>query len=170
MIVALNKDTLKNMQLEFRERRVGKWYLTLVEGNCVSNGRLSNYISRDPKERRRFRVTPENGVKDEKKKGKHAVSEYEPLGYCKNRNVSLVRVRIMTGRTHQIRVHMKHVGHPVVGDEMYGGRKRKGWGERVMLHCRRMEVVWKGEKLGWTAEMEDDMRKIVESMGLEGQV
>ena len=99
---------------------------------------------------------------------------FDSLGYDGDLNVSIVKVGIETGRTHQIRVHMESLGHPVAGDKVYnkwnGGGVGKGMKDkgRVMLHCWRMEWEEDGKRVSGEAKLDDDIKEIVDRVLGEG--
>ena len=116
IVVAKNLETLKDLAQQFFEHTVERLYYALVWGQFdQKEGTITGNIARSTKDRLRFQVVDDENV------GKHAVTHYkviEDLGY-----VSLVQCKLETGRTHQIRVHMTHTGHPLFNDERYGGDK-----------------------------------------------
>lgn len=126
MVITKNNQSYKYMKSLFETRKVDKEYIAIVHGNFdKKSGRIENYMDRDPKDRRKMAVRPS---------GRVAISEYEVLkevpGY------SLVKIHIITGRTHQIRVHMTHLNHPLVGDPVYGNVKTNFNLDHQLLHCR----------------------------------
>lgn len=115
LVVAKTAEAKTGLGAQFFRKTTHRSYHALVWGNVVEDeGRIEGNIGRDPKDRLRMRVfDPESGI------GKPAVTHYRVLeryGY-----VTLVQCVLETGRTHQIRAHMKHIGHPLFGDERYGG-------------------------------------------------
>ena len=116
IVVAKNLETLKDLAEQFFNHTVERLYYALVWGQFEqTEGTITGNIARSPKDRLRFQVFADENI------GKHAVTHYkvvEDLGY-----VSFVQCRLETGRTHQIRVHMTHTGHPLFNDERYGGNK-----------------------------------------------
>ncbi|MDR3286729.1 MAG: RluA family pseudouridine synthase [Prevotellaceae bacterium] len=114
IVVAKNLETLKHLAQQFFNHTVQRLYHALVWGRFDNNeGTITGNIARCPHDRLRFQVFADENV------GKHAVTHYkliEDLGY-----VSLVECKLETGRTHQIRVHLTHIGHPLFNDERYGG-------------------------------------------------
>ena len=121
LVVAKNDETQMNLAKQFFEHSIERLYVAVVWGNIKEDeGTIDGAIGRDPNDRLRFKVYPED---DER--AKHAVTHFKVLerfGY-----VTVVECRLETGRTHQIRVHMSHIGHPLFNDERYGGADiRKG--------------------------------------------
>jgi 23S rRNA pseudouridine1911/1915/1917 synthase len=121
LVVAKNDDTQMDLAKQFFEHSIERLYVAVVWGNIKEDeGTIDGAIGRDPNDRLRFKVYPED---DES--AKHAVTHYKVLerfGY-----VTVVQCRLETGRTHQIRVHMSHIGHPLFNDARYGGSDiRKG--------------------------------------------
>jgi 23S rRNA pseudouridine1911/1915/1917 synthase len=135
MVVAMHEAARQNLQRQFRGRSVEKAYLALLHGRLAEpRGRIQGPIGRDPRNRKRMTVVSQ---------GRHAVTEYAVLSYlCTAHGIrlwySLVEVHLVTGRTHQIRVHFAHLGHAVVGDETYGRRREHIACPRQFLHAHRL--------------------------------
>lgn len=127
LVVARNDTAHRRLAAQFAARQVEKVYVALVEGVLKRDeGRIEKPIERDPV--RRVRMTARTGA------GRAAVTEYRVLQ--RFRKHTYVEVRIGTGRTHQIRVHMASIGHPVAGDRLYGARAAACG--RFFLHARRI--------------------------------
>lgn len=140
LIVAKNDAALRRLQVQFREKTIGKAYLTIVDGAPPSaRGRVEAALGRDPRHRQRMAVVPET-------RGRHATTEYvvrERLG-----GHSLLEVFPLTGRTHQIRVHLSFLGCPVTGDRIYGPRRPTLNVDRQMLHAWRLRLSLPGDPGG----------------------
>jgi 23S rRNA pseudouridine1911/1915/1917 synthase len=134
LIVARNDAAQAGVMAQLKARRVRKTYLALVQGSVAAAlGRIEAPIGRDPKDRKRMAVVPD---------GRKAVTGYR----VRERFAAwtLLELDLVTGRTHQIRVHLAALGHPVAGDPVYGtGTSRKGPDglERLFLHAWRLELV-----------------------------
>ncbi len=116
MVVALTEQALVGLATQLAQRSVKRRYKALVWGTPQPpQGSINVPIGRDPSHRERFTVIPS---------GKEAITHYKVLGPI-NKYWSLIECRLETGRTHQIRVHMRHIGHPIFGDPVYGGAKLK---------------------------------------------
>lgn len=129
ILVAKTKRAFENLQKQFKERKVKKKYLALVYGKLEpKEGEIVLPISRARRNREKFGVFPE---------GKKARTKYRVLsikGKGKGEFYSLLELQPSTGRTHQIRVHLSFLGHPIVADLKYGGKRAK----RDRLSCPRM--------------------------------
>lgn len=122
LVFAKTSTAHKRLVQAVSDRQFEREYLAWVEGRLEGEGTLTYPLARDPKETSRVIVTPT---------GKHAVTHYEVVRASDER--SLVRLRLETGRTHQIRVHMQHIGHPIWGDAVYGTPR-----EVMALHATRL--------------------------------
>ncbi len=115
MVVAKTEHALSHLANQFYERTSERRYTAIVWGDLEEDGTVTGNIGRSLKDRKVMSVFPDGEY------GKHAVTHYkvlERLGY-----VTVVECKLETGRTHQIRAHMKHIGHPLLGDPEYGGNK-----------------------------------------------
>lgn len=116
MLIAKNDDAHRKLTAAWNTDAVRKEYLAIVYGTpAVDRGTIDAPIGRDPRDRKRMAVVAD---------GRRAITDYELLERL--RHASLLRCRLRTGRTHQIRVHMKHLGHPIIGDPLYSGPQWRG--------------------------------------------
>lgn len=158
MIVAKNDESQLALSQMLAERRIEKHYRALVEGKMAETaGRIELPVGRSRKDRKKMAVDPE---------GREAVTEWRVL--AEGRESTLLDVHILTGRTHQIRVHMKALQHPVCGDPLYGWER----GARVpclMLHARslRFRHPSTGEEMFFRAPLPGDFRKGLAGQGLD---
>jgi len=144
ILLAKNDLTHRWLQDQFRLRKIQKTYLALVDGQPPTpTGRIEAPIGRDLKERKRMAVVPPD-------KGRAAVSEYKVRESFPTH--TLVEVHPITGRTHQIRLHMAFIGCPVAGDTIYGRHNATIPLKRHFLHAARLVVRLRGEKTPRTFE------------------
>ncbi|HSQ27914.1 MAG TPA: RluA family pseudouridine synthase [Anaerolineales bacterium] len=138
ILLAKNDRTHRWLQDQFRLRKVEKTYLALVDGHPPTpNGRIEASIGRDTKARKKMAiVTPS--------KGRQATSEYDTVETFMEH--TLLKVHPITGRTHQIRLHMAFLGCPVAGDVIYGHRKPTLPIKRHFLHAAQLKIQLHGEK------------------------
>ena len=173
LVVAKTPDAKTHLGLQFYNKTTKRKYNALVWGIVENNeGTIEGNIGRNPKDRMQMAVLSDPA------QGKHAVTHYrvlERLGY-----VTLVECVLETGRTHQIRVHMKHIGHTLFNDERYGGNEiLKGTHfskykqfvnncfdtcPRQALHAMTLGFVHPvtGEEMYFTSELPDDMTRLIE--------
>jgi len=149
MIFAKNAKSMYELMRQFKDREIKKTYLALTHGYWkIERGIINLPVGRLRKDRKKF------GVRED---GKVAVTRYEVLGSYKHYDfdremsvdvrgyagISKVRFSPKTGRTHQIRIHSRAKGHPIVGDYLYAGKKRsvqdRKWAERIMLEAESIE-------------------------------
>jgi 23S rRNA pseudouridine1911/1915/1917 synthase len=139
LLVAKNEKALEFLQKQFKERTVEKKYLALVVGNLKNeSGVIETLLGRSPKDRRKQKVFL---FHEPKAKGKRlAITKYRVLERFKE--FALIEVEPKTGRKHQIRVHMAHLGHPIAGDKLYGFKNQpcpKGL-KRQFLHASYLKI------------------------------
>jgi len=128
LLVARTGESYDSLTSQLRSRDIVRIYTTLVEGEMAApTGAIEAPIGRDPNRPTRKTVT--HG-------GRHARTHFELMEHYEDVDLSLLSVRLETGRTHQIRVHMTSIGHPVVGDWDYGALRRDLEPPRVFLHAR----------------------------------
>ncbi|MGB4596195.1 MAG: RluA family pseudouridine synthase [Anaerolineaceae bacterium] len=138
MIVARNQAAYEWLVKQFKSRKTIKRYITLVDGQMPTpTGRIEAAVGRHEVHRQKMAVRYEG-------KGRKAISEYHTLQQFNEH--SLLEVRPITGRTHQIRVHLAYIGNPVVGDKIYGRRKSSLPINRFFLHAASLEIVLPGQK------------------------
>lgn len=130
LCIALTEEARLKLSKVFLDRKINKEYLALVYGVPPIEGYIAAPLGRDPKTKVKVIVSP---------KGKPAYTEWRVLHRGKNGIYSILSLTIQTGRTHQIRVHMKHIGHPLVGDKLYTG----GHINRIFQCNRQMLHAWK---------------------------
>jgi 23S rRNA pseudouridine1911/1915/1917 synthase len=164
MVVARTLAAHKSLVEQLQARSVHREYLALVQGEVTAGGSIDAPIGRHPRDRLRMAVVTS---------GKPAVTHYRVVERFPAH--TLLSVRLETGRTHQIRVHMAYIHHPLVGDPLYGGRPRlpRAASERLRaaltgfrrqaLHARRLELrhPCSGQLLGWEADIPSDFARLL---------
>ena len=165
LVIAKSPKMVEKISRKFANRDVDKFYLALVRGHIrMGRGSLETWIGRSKENRQKMVSYDEDaGV------GKHALTHYKVL--AENKGSSLVKVKIETGRTHQIRVHMSEMGFPVIGDKIYGKKRleMKDSPERHILHAWRLRIDHPatGEPMTFTAPIPDDMLSILDKFGID---
>jgi 23S rRNA pseudouridine1911/1915/1917 synthase len=158
IVIAKNDRTLHWLQEQFKSRRVKKTYLALVEGlPPTPQGRIEAPIGRDSVRRKQMAIQT-------LAKGRDAVTEYRTLERFEKH--TLLEVHPLTGRTHQIRLHLAFIGCPIVGDKVYGNRKVSIIVPRQFLHAARLEIIFPGEKVAkkFEANLPDELTKILKEL------
>ncbi len=158
ILLAKNDAAHQWLQNEFRSRRVEKTYLALVDGAPpTARGRVEAAIGRDVTDRKKMAVVPPG-------KGRGAISDYWTLSEYDQH--TLLEVHPITGRTHQIRLHMAFLGCPVVGDRMYGRRNPSLKLDRQFLHAVRLKIRLPGtsELIEFKAPLPEDLTAILEAL------
>jgi 23S rRNA pseudouridine1911/1915/1917 synthase len=127
IIIAKNNEAHVSLSEQLKEHTITRRYSALVEGVVKTDeGTIETMIGRNPRNRKEMAIVSKNG--------KRAVTHYTVLERFES--YTLIEARLETGRTHQIRVHMAHIGHPIVGDPVYGFKKQKFHTEGQLLHAR----------------------------------
>ena len=158
LVAAKNDVAHRHLSKQFAERSVDKIYLALVAGKLQKQtGVIEEKIGRHPVHRQRMSVTSP--------RGRAASTEYRVL--CSNEQASLLECRLHSGRTHQVRVHLHHLGHPVLGDKIYAPRFAKNFA-RQMLHALKLgfRQPRTGEWKNFEAPLPDDFKQAIALTGL----
>ncbi len=153
LIAAKDNETKRLLQKQFQERKAKKTYLAIVHGiPKVLEANIDLPIARNPKKPSSFRVDP---------KGKSAQTHYEVIGH--NTVYSVIRLKPVTGRTHQLRVHLAHLGIPIVGDTLYSGGKSPI--NRLCLHAEQLEItIPQSQRKTFTAPLPIDFKENVDAI------
>lgn len=155
ILYAKDELTQRKLQEMFKERKIKKVYRTIVLGEVKGNeGSIRTLIGRSPKNRKKMAVLSTSG--------REAVTYYKVLSRLDG--FTYLEVYPITGRTHQIRVHLSHIGHPIVGDPLYG-RKAKALAERPLLHAFSLELHHPvtSEFLSVISSLPEDMQEFLRS-------
>lgn len=156
LMAAKNDVTHRSLVSQLANREVGKIYLALAAGRFMkASGMVDEPIARHPVDRKRMAVAPA-GKGKEARTGWRVLGEV-PVAAAPGKVGTLVECTLYTGRTHQIRVHLKHLGHPILGDKVYGEPKPFA---RQMLHAWRLSVRHprSGQLVECTAPLPEDFR------------
>ncbi|MEW8507638.1 MAG: 23S rRNA pseudouridine(1911/1915/1917) synthase RluD [Candidatus Thiodiazotropha sp.] len=172
LVVAKTLQSQHALVEQLQARRVKREYLAIVQGQMIAGGTVDAPIGRHPVNRLRMAVN---------ERGKEAITHYRiEQRYLAH---TRLRVRLETGRTHQIRVHMHHIRHPLLGDPLYGGRLKIPPGisgelrsalqnfRRQALHATRLELLHpeSGEAVAWMAPPPPDMCHLIDLLGEEAR-
>ena len=161
MVIAKHDRAHRALAAQFHDRTVGKEYLALVWGVVRAGVSIDKPIGRHPRQRQKMSTRARRG-----RPAITRVIEATPID-----GLTLVRVAIGTGRTHQIRVHLSDAGHPIVGDPLYGGMKRQSGAqarasrlERPFLHAARLSFDHPadGRRLTFESALPDDLQRLLE--------
>lgn len=163
MVVAKDDESHRGLTEQFKSGVIDKAYLALVRGRLQDrSGRLNSAIGRHPVNRKKMSIRSRNG--------KPAITDWQVVEELKG--ASLLSLKIRTGRTHQIRVHMSSLGHPVLGDSLYRGPTEFRVGHTVipirrqMLHaaCLQFTHPITGEKMKWESNLPSDMAYVLDRL------
>lgn len=164
LIVAKDKNAFNALQSQFKKREVEKTYSALVHGKVVpEKGEIKAPVGRLPWNRERFGVLPG---------GRKAETSYKVKNYYKNEKEDYTLLELMpkTGRTHQIRIHLKYLGYPIVSDDFYAGRKTsrrdKKWCPRLFLHASKIIFTHPSisKKVKYSAELPPDLKESLKKL------
>lgn len=155
LVVAKNDFAHASLQKQIAEKSAKRYYYALVDGNVEKNeGEIRNFLARSVADRKKYAVS---------KDGRLAITLYKVVRrYC---GYTLVEYELKTGRTHQIRVHSRYIGHPVVGDKTYGGSNKFGL-EGQLLHAYKLVLAHPrtGEEMTFTAPLPDYFKNVLDSL------
>ena len=157
LVVAKTLTAQTDLVRQLQARSVKREYRAVVHGTVTRNGKVEGAIGRDPRNRTRMAVTAA---------GKPAVTHYSVLE--KLPRASVLACRLETGRTHQIRVHMQKLGHPIWGDPVYGPRNAPALPaiKRQALHAEKLALTHPdtGDIIEWQSPLPDDMRQLIAAL------
>ena len=167
MVIAKNPVSQKHLVAQLQSHSIQREYSAIVYGNMISGGTVNEPMGRDPKDRIKQAV---------RSNGKDAVTHYRVINRFAHH--THVKAILETGRTHQIRVHLSHIGYPLIGDSIYGGRLRfpkKASEElkdalksfsRQALHSKKLSLIHPetGNSMTWKIELPDDMKVLLDTL------
>lgn len=167
MVVAKTIQAQTDLVAQLQERSMGREYEAITHKVMTGGGMVDEPMARSTRNRQKMAVSP---------MGKEATTHYRLLK--KFRSHTHIRLKLETGRTHQIRVHMSYIGYPLVGDQLYGGRFRlpKGASEalqqelkgfkRQALHAKKLELHHPvtGELMSWEVDLPEDLQQLIDAL------
>jgi len=156
LVVAKNDKSHVALAKQLEDKTCGRTYFALLEGVLKDDkGVIRTFIGRNPKDRTKMAVVSF---------GREAVTEYKVLKRFEN--YTYCQFSLKTGRTHQIRVHAKHLGHPIVGDKEYGYKNQKFKLNGQLLHAGRLEFIHPttGKKVVFESQLPDYFQKVLKSL------
>ncbi len=159
LVVAKNDKAHVSLASQIAEKSCRRTYYALLEGNLKEEcGRIVTDIGRHPSDRLKMAVLPDG-------KGKIAITDFEAVAHFGG-EYTLCKFTLQTGRTHQIRVHAKHMGHPVAGDPVYGYKKQKLGVDGQLLHAFALELTHptSGERMTFNAPLPPAFSEIVRKL------
>ena len=159
LVVAKNDKAHVSLAGQIAQKTCHRTYYALLEGYLKEEkGRIVTDIGRHPTERLKMTVLPEG-------RGKIAITDYQAVAHF-GQDYTLCRFDLQTGRTHQIRVHAKHMSHPIVGDPVYGYKKQKLGVEGQLLHAQKLELTHptSGERMAFTAPLPTTFAEILKKL------
>lgn len=160
LIIAKNAESFENLQKQFKERLVKKTYIALAHGKISSDGEIRVPIGRLPWNRKRFGVLAG---------GREAVTKYHVIRQLtlNGEPLTLLELYPETGRTHQIRVHLKYLSHPIFSDELYAGRKSARSDRKILsrlfLHATKISFIHPRteNRVEFEAPLPEDLKKTI---------
>ncbi len=155
LVVAKTLTAQTALVRQLQDHSVTREYVAVVHGFVAHEGTVDAPIGRHKVQRTRMAVAPN---------GKAAITHYEPEQHLEKTTV--LRCRLETGRTHQIRVHLQSIGHPIVGDPVYGGSRKIPAFTRQALHAEKLALTHpaSGRRRSWSARIPADMRKLITAL------
>ena len=160
LVVAKNDKAHVSLAKQIAEKTCHRIYLALLESSVkADSGRIVTDIGRSPSDRLKMAVLPDG-------RGKTAITDYEVIARYGS-DYTLCRFTLQTGRTHQIRVHAKYIGHPVVGDPLYGFHRQKFDLKGQLLHAYKLILTHPttGERMEFTAPLPDYFQGLLDKLG-----
>lgn len=159
LVVAKNDKAHVSLASQIAQKTCHRTYYALLEGDLKeARGRVVTDIGRHPTDRLKMAVLPEG-------KGKVAITDFQTVAHF-GQEFTLCRFDLQTGRTHQIRVHAKHLGHPVAGDPVYGYKKQRIKADGQLLHAARLELTHptSGERMTFNAPLPPVFSEILKKL------
>jgi 23S rRNA pseudouridine1911/1915/1917 synthase len=171
LLVGKTLEAYTALVRQMQAREIDRHYIALVQGHIVAGSTLTTGYDRHPRQRLKMTVLPHGH-------GKEAITTYHVKQHYTKAGATLLNLKLMTGRTHQIRVHMAHINHPIIGDQLYGGRPRHpkqlddeakerflGF-KRQALHAEMLsfEHPTQATRLTFEAPLPDDFQNLLQAL------
>jgi len=162
LVIAKTNEAHQKLSEQLQDKSMGRYYLSLIDYPLKESGIVEKPIGRNPNNRLKMDVI---------QNGREAKSAFCKLAESK-RQVELVAVKLFTGRTHQIRVHLESLGRHILGDDLYGFKSKKDTIKRVFLHAYKLYMYHPttGKKMEFVAPLFPDMQEYIEKQFNEGDV
>lgn len=163
MIIAKTSKSMQKLSKIIHNHKLNKNYTALTYGRINEDGQIKSYLRRSSQDRRKMVTHP--------KQGKESITEYKVIEYYKYKTsrLSLVSLTPVTGRTHQLRVHLKSIGHPVIGDQVYSKNdnnllSRKLGATRQLLHASSLSFRYNNKKYNFESPLPSDMVTVINKL------
>ena len=162
LVIAKTNEAHQKLSLQLQDKSMGRYYLALVDYPLKQSGIVEKPIGRNRKNRLKMDIVPE---------GKYAKSAFYKISES-DVNVELLAVKLFTGRTHQIRVHLNSLGRHILGDVLYGFKSKKDTINRVLLHAYKLYLIHPstGLKMEFVAPMFPDMQDFIYRKFNQGEI
>lgn len=170
IVMAKNPDDLTKLQEQFKNRETKKIYLALVLGHIGAAGQIETEITRGEAG---LQKVIEASYSFDTRSSRNAITLYKPLKYYryKKNDLTLVEIELKTGRMHQIRVHLKYVGFPIIGDQLYNIKPSRNLSKeldskRQFLHAHKLEFINPGsqEKMSFESKLPEDLGLVLKKL------
>ena len=164
VLVAKKQQAFENLREQFRQRRITKKYIALVWGDPADSGSISLVLAHDSADKSRMEVVEGSGTDRQRLRSWHAVTRFRKL--VNSGEMSLLEILMETGVTHQIRVHLAAIGHPIVGDSLYASERNPTELGRHFLHACGLEFLHpsSGVPIGVDSPLPSELTKFLERM------
>jgi len=162
LVIAKTNEAHQKLSEQLQDKSMGRYYLALIDYPLKDNGIVEKSIGRNPNNRLKM---------DIRENGKEAKSAFYKLGETPNQ-IELIAVKLFTGRTHQIRVHLESLGRHILGDTLYGFKSKKDTINRVYLHAYKLYMLHPttGKKMEFIAPLFPDMRNFIDKKFNKGEI
>ncbi len=164
MIICRTVEAFTKIKNLFKDHKVKKVYHAIVEGNIKNDtGVIDSAIARAKSDFRKKSVVDPYS-QDYRGEEREAVTRYKVLARSADKKFTYVEIYPVTGRTHQIRVHMRSIRHPIIGDELYGSKKSLEYASRTVQHSYRLEFTFKNQDFKMLCDEPRDMKETLDKL------